>query len=89
LEQWELKKNDTEMKKGDHHKRCRVCREVEYNKSNCPQVPQQPNPQSSQSTQPPPPSSQQSTQPTQQAHEVSLQTGQPSTRQKFHIWRPT
>jgi len=71
LEQWELKKNDTELRKGGHHKKCRVCREVGHNRSNCPQVPQQ----SSQPTEPPPPSIQQFTQsiqPIEQPQEVSI-----------------
>jgi len=50
LEQWELKKNDTELRKGDHQKRYRVCREMGHNRSNYPQLPQQTQP----TKQPPP-----------------------------------
>ena len=80
LEQWELKKNDTELRKGGHQKRCRVCREVGHNRSNCPQLPQQPQP----TEQPPPPSSQQSTQPTQ-----PTQQPPPSSQQSTQPTQPT
>ena len=76
LEQWELKKNDTELRKGGHQKRCRVCREVGHNRSNCPQVPQQTQP----TEQPPPPSSQQSTQSTQPTQQPPPQSSQQSTQ---------
>jgi len=80
LEQWELKKNDTELRKGGHQKRCRVCREVGHNRSNCPQLPQQPQP----TEQPPPPSSQQSTQATQPHNNHHHQVSRPHNQHNLH-----
>jgi len=48
LEQWELKEDDTQLRKGGDRKRYRVCRELGHNRKHCPQVP--PHVQSSQPT---------------------------------------
>ena len=60
LEQWELRKDDTQLRKGGHRKRYRVCRELGHNRRHCPQLPTQV--QSSQPTDAPP----QPTQPSQE-----------------------
>jgi len=62
LKQWELRKDDTQLRKGGHRKRCRVCRELGHNRKHCPQVPTQV--QSSQPADAPPQATQQSQKPT-------------------------
>ncbi|KOM41561.1 hypothetical protein LR48_Vigan04g175900 [Vigna angularis] len=39
LEDWELKKNDSELRKGGHRKKCVICKELGHNKKGCPQRP--------------------------------------------------
>ncbi|WVY90842.1 hypothetical protein V8G54_036356 [Vigna mungo] len=39
LEEWELKKNDSELRKGGQRKRCGICNELGHNKKGCPQRP--------------------------------------------------
>ncbi|WVY93807.1 hypothetical protein V8G54_032895 [Vigna mungo] len=39
LEEWELKKNDSELRKGGQSKRCAICKELGHNKKGCPQRP--------------------------------------------------
>ncbi|WVY90437.1 hypothetical protein V8G54_035951 [Vigna mungo] len=39
LKQWELKKNDFELRKGGQRKRCTICKELGHNKKGCPQRP--------------------------------------------------
>ena len=72
LEQWELRKDDTQLRKGGHRKRCRVCRELGHNRTHCPQLPTQG--QSSQPTDGPP----QPTQPSQEPISATPQPTQPS-----------
>ncbi|WVZ12473.1 hypothetical protein V8G54_017003 [Vigna mungo] len=42
LESWELKKNDTELRKGGSKKTCVVCKQLGHNKRSCPQRPTTP-----------------------------------------------
>ena len=72
FEQWELRKDDTQLRKGGHRKRCRVCRELGHNRTHCPQLPTQG--QSSQPTDGPP----QPTQPSQEPISATPQPTQPS-----------
>ncbi|WVY94961.1 hypothetical protein V8G54_034049 [Vigna mungo] len=37
LESWELKKNNTELRKGESKKACAVCKQLGHNKRSCPQ----------------------------------------------------
>ena len=60
LEQWELRKDDSQLRKGGHRKRFRVCCQLGHNRKHWPQVPAQV--QSSQPTNAPP----QPTQPSQE-----------------------
>ncbi|WVZ21758.1 hypothetical protein V8G54_000302 [Vigna mungo] len=39
LESWELKKNDTELRKGGSKKSCAICKQLGHNKRCCPQRP--------------------------------------------------
>ncbi|WVZ24993.1 hypothetical protein V8G54_003537 [Vigna mungo] len=39
LEEWELKKNDSELRKGGQRKKCGICHELGHNKKGCPQRP--------------------------------------------------
>ncbi|XP_014496535.1 uncharacterized protein LOC106758121 [Vigna radiata var. radiata] len=39
LEEWELKKNDSELRKGGQRKKCGICNELGHNKKGCPQRP--------------------------------------------------
>ncbi|XP_017416609.1 uncharacterized protein LOC108327414 [Vigna angularis] len=57
LEDWELKKNNSELRKGGHRKKCAICKELGHNKKGCPQRPpivEVPTAQSVEVTQPPP-----------------------------------
>ena len=86
LEQWELRKDDTQLRKGGHRKRCRVCRELGHNRTNCPQLPtqgqsSQPSdapPQPTQPSQEPISATQQPTQPSQETIYATIQPNQPS-----------
>ncbi|KOM42910.1 hypothetical protein LR48_Vigan05g051400 [Vigna angularis] len=42
LKAWELKKNDTELRKGGNKKTCALCKELGHNKKSCPQRPTTP-----------------------------------------------
>ena len=58
LEPWELKKDETALRKGGVRKRCAVCREIGHNRTACPKKPPPP-PEAagpSQQTGPPAPS---------------------------------
>ncbi|WVY95143.1 hypothetical protein V8G54_034231 [Vigna mungo] len=39
LEDWELEKNDSELRKGGCRKKCGICKELGHNKKGCPQRP--------------------------------------------------
>ncbi|WVZ12177.1 hypothetical protein V8G54_016707 [Vigna mungo] len=39
LEDWELKKNDSDLRKGGQRKKCGICKELGHNKKGCPQRP--------------------------------------------------
>ncbi|XP_017438397.1 uncharacterized protein LOC108344468 [Vigna angularis] len=57
LEDWELKKNNSELRKGGQKKRCAMCKELGHNRKGCPQRPptvEVPTAQSVEVTQPPP-----------------------------------
>jgi len=34
LEEWELRKNNTQISKGDHRKKCSICRQIGHNRNN-------------------------------------------------------
>ncbi|WVZ25424.1 hypothetical protein V8G54_003968 [Vigna mungo] len=51
LEDWELKKNDSELRKGGHRKKCSIYTEIGHNKKGCPQRPQTVQVPTAQSTQ--------------------------------------
>ncbi|XP_052726126.1 uncharacterized protein LOC128194623 [Vigna angularis] len=56
LEEWELKKNNSELRKGGQRKTCGICKQLGHNRKGCPQRPptvEVPTAQSSQVTQPP------------------------------------
>ncbi|XP_052726188.1 uncharacterized protein LOC128194667 [Vigna angularis] len=56
LEDWELKKNNSELRKGGQRKTCAICKELGHNRKGCPQRPltvEVPTAQSVQVTQPP------------------------------------
>ncbi|XP_027922868.1 uncharacterized protein LOC114180775 [Vigna unguiculata] len=82
LEQWELRKDDTKLRKGGHRKRCRVCRELGHNRTNCPQLPTQG--QSSQPSDAPP----QPTQPSQEPISATQQPTQPSQETIYATTQP-
>ncbi|XP_027937571.1 uncharacterized protein LOC114192148 isoform X2 [Vigna unguiculata] len=82
LEQWELRKDDTQLRKGGHRKRCRVCRELGHNRTNCPQLPTQG--QSSQPSDAPP----QPTQPSQEPISATQQPTQPSQETIYATTQP-
>jgi len=48
LETWEIKKDDTQLRKGGYKKRCIVCRGVGHNRTFCPHNTQSKEPQSTQ-----------------------------------------
>ncbi|WVZ23701.1 hypothetical protein V8G54_002245 [Vigna mungo] len=55
LEDWELKKNDSELRKGGQRKKCGICKELGHNKKGCPQRPTAQSPsEQTQGTQGPP-----------------------------------
>ncbi|WVZ21992.1 hypothetical protein V8G54_000536 [Vigna mungo] len=55
LEEWELKKNDSELRKGGQRKKCGICKELGHNKKGCPQRPTAQSPsEQTQGTQGPP-----------------------------------
>jgi len=52
LQEWELRKDETQMSKAGLRKRCHICRELGHNRRHCPQAPsQQPTPAPQPSTQ--------------------------------------
>jgi len=75
LQEWEQRKDDTQMSKAGLRKRCRICRQVGHNKSNCPQAYQA---QSQQPTQAPQAFAQSFQQPSQPSDATSQQHSQPS-----------
>jgi len=46
LEEWELRKDNTQINKGGHRKKCSICRQIGHNRNNCPTA-------ETQTTQPP------------------------------------
>ena len=36
LEEWELRKDNTQISKGGHRKKCSICRQIGHNRNNCP-----------------------------------------------------
>jgi len=50
LEPWELRKDDTTLRKGGIRKRCAVCREIGHNKTACPKTPTSPSAHSTQTS---------------------------------------
>jgi len=39
LKKWDIRKDNTQMSKGDHRKKCSICRQIGHNKNNCPEKP--------------------------------------------------
>jgi len=39
LEEWELRKDNTQISKGGHRKKCSICRQIGHNRNNCPDKP--------------------------------------------------
>jgi len=39
LEKWELRKDNTQMSKGGHKKKCSICCQIGHSKNNCPEKP--------------------------------------------------
>jgi len=39
LEEWELRKDNTQISKWGHRKKCSICRQIGYNSNNCPDKP--------------------------------------------------
>jgi len=39
LEEWELRKDNTQISKGGHRKKCSICRQIGHNRNNCPNKP--------------------------------------------------
>jgi len=38
LEQWEIRRDETRLRKGGLHKTCRICKQTEHNQRACPQA---------------------------------------------------
>ena len=39
MEEWELRKDNTQINKGGHRKKCCICRQIGHNRNNCPDKP--------------------------------------------------
>ena len=39
MEEWELRKDNTQINKGGHRKKCSICRQIGHNRNNCPDKP--------------------------------------------------
>jgi len=39
LKEWELRKYNTQIRKGGHRKKCSICRQIGHNRNNCPNKP--------------------------------------------------